>query len=366
MSVRTVYAALTVVTWSLTALAQRPTAAIILEEPACARCTITITPVARLGVDDGPGSLNGRPMAVTVDARGRFWVVNEGEPPAVFSPTGLFLQLVGRKGSGPGEFGWPQNAVPLGDSVLVFDQNRATVIGPDFKAVRTIGFGEPRGRVVVLTWPTNVFRSGYASTSKPAGSVLHRVNFAGPMAKLVGSFGPTSTGGSMGSAEVGQVIAAASGGRMWSAYWKRYHITLWNGDGTASRAFERAPDWFSGKDPGGIGTPTTPPSPALSAMHEDAAGLLWVFVSIPAPTWKLGWPKVAPGQREVSTRAFGFDKMYRTTVEVIDPKLNRVLARRTLDGYVSHVLPDGRAAIHQPDLNDIPRLNIVSLALTGR
>jgi hypothetical protein len=366
MHLRVVCAALTVVTMSSAVRAQRPAAVHIPDEPSCVRCTITVTPVTRLGLDAGPGALNGRPMGLSVDSRGRFWVINEGEPPAVFGPRGAFLQLVGTRGAGPGEFGWPNDAIQLGDSMLVVDRNRVTVIGPDLKATRTIGFGEPTGRIVIISWPTNVFRNGFATASKPAGSILHHVDFAAPVARIVSSFGPVATGGVMGSAEVSQVVARAGGKRMWSSYWKRYSVTLWNADGTAVQSFDRSPPWFTGKDPGGIGTPTTPPSPSLTALYEDAAGLLWVFVSVPAPTWRLGWPKMAPGQREAAGRLFGFDKMFRTTVEVIDPKLNRVVARRTLDGYVSHVLPDGRAAMYSQGMNDIPRVSIVALAVVGR
>ena len=51
---------------------QAPTA--IPNEPNCPLCTITMRTLVTLGTEDGPGSLNGKPMSVNIDSRGRYWV----------------------------------------------------------------------------------------------------------------------------------------------------------------------------------------------------------------------------------------------------------------------------------------------------
>src|SRR5262245_17270709 len=81
-----------------------PTPRTIPDEPSCPRCTVTMRTLVTLGTEDGLGSLNGRPMSVNVDSKGRYWVFQELEPPTVFSATGAADRMIGRKGSGPGEF----------------------------------------------------------------------------------------------------------------------------------------------------------------------------------------------------------------------------------------------------------------------
>lgn len=359
-------------------LAGLPIKAQLPDEPSCPRCIIAMSTVAKLGTDDGPGSLNGRPMSVNLDARGRYWVFQELEPPAVFSASGAFLQSVGRKGAGPAEFQAADYGAVIGDSMLVFDwlSSRATVVGGDLKAVRSIGYRPHLSPAVVLSWPGLLVMNGFAPATSPANSALHRVTFADREMAILGSFGPVGTGGSMGSVLVSQTLALASGSRVWSADRVRYHIARWKADGTADASFERKPEWFTGEVSGAraaaelaglAGDPrTTPPKPRTTALKEDADGLVWVFISVAAPTWRDAWPKVAAGTKEVRSRDIAWDKMYRTMIEVIDPTQARVVARRALDSYVFAALPGGRAAIYTIDENGIPRVSVVSLSLSGR
>lgn len=62
----------------------------------------------------------------------------------------------------------------------------------------------------------------------------------------------------------------------------------------------------------------------------------------------------------------GWDRLFRTYVEVIDPVQARVVARHTINGYVFEALPDRRVALYEVDVTGIPRVRIVSLTLTGR
>jgi hypothetical protein len=224
-----------------------------------------------LGTDDGVGSLNGKPMSVNVDSRGRYWVFQELEPPTVFSASGAVERMVGRKGSGPGEFRSANNGIVVGDSMLVFDwqESRATMLGPDFKASRTIRTRSGYHEIVLVTWPTLLITSAYLSESNPVNSTLHRLSFAGTAMQVLSSFGPRGTGGSMGNAEVFQHIARSRDG-IWSAYWNRPEFTQWDKAGVARLAFTRRFDWYTPEMKGRMGTPTTPPKPRTGAIHEDA------------------------------------------------------------------------------------------------
>jgi hypothetical protein len=169
--------------------------------------------------------------------------------------------------------------------------------------------------------------------------------------------------------EVQQFLSRARNG-VWSAYWNRPQFTRWNVNGEAELTLMRRFDWFTPEMKGGMGTPTTPPQPRTGLIHEDAEGLLWLFIHTPAPTWKQGWeapPTRFPGGgTEYAMRKMGYDKLFRTYVEVIDPVRGRVVTSTTINGYVFEALPDRRAALYKVDESGIPRVQIVSLTLTGR
>src|SRR5688572_21029689 len=221
------------------------------DEPSCPRCTITMRNVVNLGSENGLGSLNGRPMSVNVDARGRWWVFQELEPPTVFSATGVVDRMIGRKGSGPGEFQSANNAIVVGDSMLVFDwlEHRATMVGPDLKAGRTMRIQQGLGDIVLLEWPSLLVTHTHVEGSNPANSSLHRFSLAGPEFQWLGSFGPRgSGGGAMGNVEVYQNIGWARNG-IWSVYGKRPHFMKWDRNGVMQSSFTRNLDWFTGEKP---------------------------------------------------------------------------------------------------------------------
>lgn len=351
--------------------AQSPAPKAVPDEPTCRRCTISMRTLVTLGTDDGVGSLTGKPTSVNVDSRGRYWVFQELEPPTVFSANGSVLQMVGGKGSGPGEFQAANNGIVIGDSMLVFDwlQSRATMLGPDLKANRTLRIGQGLSDVLVHSWPTLLVSAGYREASNPPNSTMHRLSLAGTDMQVLGSFGPRGIGGPMGNVDVGQIIADARDG-IWSAYWNRPQFTRWDRDGVARLTLTRGFDWYTPEMKGSMGTPTTPPKPRTAAIREDAEGLVWLFIHTPATTWKEGWdapPTRYPGGgTEYSARKMGYDKLFRTYVEVIDPVHARVVARHTINGYVFETLPDRRVALYAVDMAGIPRVQIAALTLNGR
>jgi hypothetical protein len=351
--------------------AQAPAPKVIPNEPTCPKCTIGVQNLVMLGTEDGAGTLNGKPMSVNVDSRGRYWVFEELEPPTVFSATGGVSQTVGRKGRGPGEFQAANNGIVVGDSMLVFDwmERRATMVGPDLKSARTIPTGYGVSEVLVLAWPTLLVTASHREGSDPPNSSMHRFSLAGPDMQILGSFGPRGTGGSMGNVDVQQLIGRASDG-IWSAYWNRPQFTRWDRNGVTRLTLTRSFNWYTPEMKGSMGTPTTPPRPRTAAIHEDAEGLVWLFIHTPAPTWKEGWEarpiRYPGGGSEYPMRAMGWDKLFRTYVEVIDPVQARVVSSTTINGYVFQALPDRRAALYQVDFSGIPRVQIVQLSLTGR
>ncbi len=102
----------------------------------------------------------------------------------------------------------------------------------------------------------------------------------------------------------------------------------------------------------------------MAGLGVDADGLLWVFVRVPAPTWKSAWAGVAPGAREVSTRQLDIARLYHTRVEVIDPREGRVLARTDIPGLVISPMGNGRVGVWSATLSGDAQLRIDQLRLT--
>jgi hypothetical protein len=352
------------------AAVQVPAPRAVPDGPSCPRCVISFQRIVTLGTNDGVGSLNGKPMSVNVDSRGRYWIFQELEPPTVFHADGRVDRVIGRKGSGPGEFRSGNHGIVVGDSMLVFDwlESRATMVGPDLKPGRIIRLRQGIGDIISLRWPSVLVTHGHLADSRPPNSTLHRLSMTDGDIRLLSSFGPQGTGGPMGNADVYQILGEARDG-IWSAYANRPHFTKWTADGTPNVVLTRRYAWYTGETPASIGTTTTPPSPRTGLLIEDSNGLLWVFIYRPADTWREGWPTQGMrvgGGVEYRGRDMAFDRMFTTYVEVIDPVAARVVAMLHINGYVFETLPGRRIALYRVDQAGIPRVDIAMLTLGDR
>jgi hypothetical protein len=357
---------------SVPALAQDVRVVRIPDAVTCAACSIAITTVATLGQLDGPGSFTMPPSNVRMDSRGRFWVIgghDDAAGPAVFGPDGRFIAAVGRKGQGPGEFERAEDAVILpGDSVLVLDGNRrGTIVGPDLVPRRYIPIPSTLSHSIALSWPGPVVGFSHSVSRTPGGPTLHTITFPSTdePASLTRSFGPEWSRSDPRTMETVIQYPAAGRNGIWSAWARRYRIDHWTRDFTLDRRLERVPRWFA-EESRGIGSRDRAPDPVLNAVVEDEAGRLWTFVAVAAPSWKDAWPKRPEGGGgEVRMADFAFEKMYRTTIEVIDPVAGEVLARTELDQLVSSALPGPHAVVYTADADGIVKLRVVRLTLQG-
>ena len=78
----------------------------------------------------------------------------------------------------------------------------------------------------------------------------------------------------------------------------------------------------------------------------------------------MGLREHSPSRLETPRPAF--ERLYRTTVEVIDPRTARVVTQRVLDEWIVAALPGNRAAAYSVDERGMPRITIVQLSLQGR
>ena len=357
-----------VVAMLLPTTARAQPAVTIPDAVSCARCTISTRTIVSIGSSDGPGGLGGM-SAVMLDSRGRYWVFESEVLPKVFGSDGRFIQTIGSRGQGPGEFmgaGWPIR-IP-GDSIVLLDQQlqRATVIGPDLRIGRMIRLPGSVYTSVVVRWPDTVISNGRIMARNAMHVPLHIVSFAGSVAEFASSFGhegPPPSGYVNPFAAQRRIAASRSGG-VWSSPIGRYELSLWTAAGTKVRTIQRTPSWFVPSEEQFLGTPTTPPPATIHGIREDpATGLLWVFISVAARTWREGWP-AQPGGREVAVRSIAFEKLTDTRIEVLDPTAGRLVAVGSIAGPAS-LLEDGRAAVYTVDAEGIPRMNIIELRLEG-
>jgi hypothetical protein len=75
-------------------------------------------------------------------------------------------------------------------------------------------------------------------------------------------------------------------------------------------------------------------------------------------------PAIPEGVNEIPTRLIDIEKLFATTIEVIDPKTNRVVTRRTLDRYLLAALSHHRVAFYEvrPDGQDQVVVGTLSLS----
>src|SRR5690606_15967721 len=95
----------------------------------------------------GAGSLDHTESRLLRDRLGRFYIL-ENYPTALklHDSSGKFQRLIGREGSGPGEFrGIGAVVFGTADSVFLFDNmsSRMTVLGPDFEFGRSAVLAMP-------------------------------------------------------------------------------------------------------------------------------------------------------------------------------------------------------------------------------
>lgn len=161
------------------------------------------------------------------------------------------------------------------------------------------------------------------------------------------------------------MLSESTGGSFWAAWQNGYNLSEWRNDATLVRRFERRPAWFNGSAPSRIGGPNKAPDPFIRGIERDADGLLWVFINTPGKNWQDGWPKIAPGQREVRGSDMVYGKLFDTMIEVIDPRTARVVARAQFDGYAMSILTGKRAAFLEQTPDGDERIVIREFRLSG-
>src|SRR5690606_8924035 len=149
-----------------------------------------------------------------------------------------------------------------------------------------------------------------------------------------------------------RTLSRPRSGHVWIGEATRYLVVRQDAEGRETAVLERRASWFPDVS-GRVPTRGAPPRPRISGLSEED-GLLWVYVLVAAPTWRAALPAVQPGSREVSASRIAFEKMYTTSIEVIDPREGRVVARGAYDHPIVAAPGERRAAAYTVRPDGVP------------
>jgi hypothetical protein len=271
-----------------------------------------------------------------IDSRGRYYLTAMEEARfLVFDSTGKFLQSVGRRGKGPGEFVNPfEMFVAKGDTIFISEWARGiSVFSPDYKYIRQVQ--TPPGDHMIE--PIRLRSGEYAyivnERGYPEVNWHHRLAFADAKGKVLTKLeiGPVRTKENYDEGGRSRSLAENPDGTIWSAVMRRYVIDRWDRSGKRLEVITRQLDGPAVKDL--LVLPFN--EPFLYDLKLDGDGRLWVVMSL-----RNGKTHRATVRTEQGMREMNIDE-HDSIVEVIDPKRGTLVAStRISGGWLTFVRPD--------------------------
>lgn len=340
---------------------------------ACTECRLDARVVARIGTADGGGALPHTPNGIARDALGRYWLVFHRLPAMVFETDGTFLQIVGRTGSGPGEFQVPDHALRVADSIAIFDaRNGMHVYGPDLAWVRTSATPPMQVQdAAAVAWPTTVATTHHQMRYVPRALL---VDVSGERAVVRDSlilgepFGPVAPDMESRS----YVLATAGDGSVWTTGAGTYRLVRRAPDGAVLQELRPESSWLPDGSTGMGGGPENAPNARIAALWVDAGGRVWVLGHVARENWHEAWeayalPAGGPGgvQGVPVSAVPPPHERYQTVIDVWDPAAGQLLVSRRYRGYANHVLDDGSLVVYTEEGAGYPVVEIVALTLEG-
>jgi len=257
----------------------------------CGSCQLVEEELLRARGEEGDLGVASSLMAATRDSRGRYWL--SFGPAAlvnVVDADGRVVGVVGRRGEGPGESSAPTALVPVGDSVLVFDQvlQRVTVVGPDLVPVRTMPVIGQVFSGVSLGWPRVVINA-LVPSSDGSGHPYHILDIeTGLIERSFGGVSVSRYDPRDYALILGHVALDPNGNEVWTLSRARFLLQKWSLQGELLQSFTADPDWFPRGGRLGLGNRTTPPDARNVALQFSGDSPL-VFFEVARPGWRDAW-----------------------------------------------------------------------------
>jgi hypothetical protein len=276
--------------------------------------------------------------------------------PAIYDSAGNFIQELGRKGDGPGEFNYAVTVnVDAQGKILVWDMNnRETVLDAGYRFVRQ--YFQRAATLVILPDGRRVTNYSVADAfNNPAP-----VSVYDTLGKVLGAFGvvdiPTPDNDAW---RANRAIGRAQGDAVWVARTDMYRLERWSTKGHLTNVFSRSAPWFPVTRGRSVGEYGAEPTPVVRAAREDAQGRLWFVVSVPARNWKqfLGPPRLTAG-RPPSYPQRVRSALYDTIIDVIDVRTGKLLVSQRVPGMMQFILDDDLLASYRQDSEGTPIIDV--------
>lgn len=291
--------------------------------PLCGECVIVLNGVVTIGGLEGEG-LN--PIAfeshVAVDAHDRVLVTFYRVPQiSVFDMGGTFVRTVGRRGEGPGEYGFISHVAADRQYVHVFDyEGTHTVLDESFQVVRTDRLPAEVLSSAALE-PGRIAFVGDLRTPTSVGHRLHVIDLSGSVA----SFGAT------GSAHIGatadRFAVAGNAETLWAVQQSGDNqLIRWDlsPEPRVGHVYHRVVERFEEDNPSGFSFPR---SYNAGAMLDDQG--LWIAWNAPDPEWTER--EVRQGERLPDVP---IQDIYDGWLDLVDPSTGQTIARTQLDSVL--------------------------------
>lgn len=321
---------------------------VVRDDPVCPTCRLTLESVATLGDDSGPGVLT----AISSVARlrdGRYVVVDayEDYEIKVFTSSGLYSQIVGRRGQGPGEFTFARMVMAVGDEVHVLDPlaHRRTIFSREFKMLRTHHFD---GQLFMDALPLEDGRLVINARIPTKDRVTHTLHILDEDGEAVTSLDQLGEGWRYDRSDEPffRVLAQSSNG-FWAAHQGRYQFDEWSLHGEHLRTIERVSSWFPDEEGSEAQLdPNSPPPPRLLALREDDDGNVWTLIRVPSDRWAEALHPAPTGAGpEIGRNVLGdLNVAYDTVIEVIDVEGGSIVASQQMDEALFDFVGDNEVA----------------------
>lgn len=327
----------------------------------CPECRIGTELVTTLGDASGPGLL-GPVVTIARLADGRYALSHAWFDWGfvVFDHAGNYLQRVGRRGQGPGEYQYVRWIRSKGDKLHVVDPilRRHTVLSADFELVRTNQLsGEMLGAVLPLT-DSSLVVNAMIRTRDHMGYALH-TTAPGPLVNASFDLEPGGMDLRSSPEPYLRVLSEArSGDSFWSVHRTRYRVEQWAPNGTLMRRFARESPWFLPNR--GRADPRARPPPVVLDTWMDPQDRLWVLIRASKDTWQGLVGRAPPNDPDFENR--NIESLYDTIIEVLDVRSGSLLLSATVDTAIYQFLGDGLAVSSDND-RDAPRVLVWQLSI---
>lgn len=308
--------------------------------------TLTLRPVATLGDQVGSGILSDDAQ-VSMGPSGRFYVADRVTAPGhllVYDSSGAFLTHIGREGEGPGEYLFPRPPWFSGEEMHVFDplSSRWTVLTLDgeVRETRRLRIDPISATSVELVGGGEyLVVAGVSHVPDRIGQPFHLVDPSGTIVRSFGSHTGAFTPEML--QEFSRRMAPITDSTFLAAHTSRYEIELWTVQGDRLMSYCRQEDPGAWVDRGGGPPWETPPSRSIHDIAVDDRSRVWVMIRDRAADWA---PRECPRYGDDGRCRFyrdEIDEFYRTTVEVLDLREARVVARAEFPGRLIGFLAPG-------------------------